>query len=581
MEWSEDEFTGRRFGKYEVLCRLAVGGMAEIFLAFPRSGDHTGEPVVLKRILADQREDENALQMLLDEAKLTATLNHPNVAKVLDLEVDGEEVLLVIELIAGANMEEIVAIFQETQEAVPLGMALTVVREAAQGLAHAHAHLDSKGRPSPIVHRDVTPRNIMVDFDGVTKMLDFGIARAMGTQRRTVAGMVRGTTAYMSPEQAIGKDVDPLSDIFSLGVIFHELLTGQRLFARPNPGEEMAAVYEGEIPLPSRINRRVPKPLDAVVMRALEREKSKRYQTGLELIRDISLTASSTAWSHERCAEAVRAKFAGRRIDVSRLVATIPLGELGVQPRPSAPEARTLIASRAGMAAVSPGMTSDEEGSKTVLAAGPVAHTPGSLRGTDPERDSQVGKAKRGGAKPLGSEPLSDTKRLEKPAEALADSSLTLEGTEIADPGMVSATGETPMPESLRRPQPVRRKRPAGQSAVAQVPVQTSASTAMVVLVGVVAIITGVLAGVLISRQFTANPARLGRLSVSADRPVEVLIGDQSLGKTPLKDVLLPVGAHQLLLKETGGKKRELTVTVSSNQPARVDLKLDQLPLSK
>ncbi len=147
MEWSEDEFTGRRFGKYEVLCRLAVGGMAEIFLAFPRSGDHIGEPVVLKRILADQREDENALQMLLDEAKLTATLNHPNVAKVLDLEVDGEEVLLVIELIAGANMEEIVAIFQETKEAVPLGMALTVVREAAQGLAHAHAHLDAKGRP--------------------------------------------------------------------------------------------------------------------------------------------------------------------------------------------------------------------------------------------------------------------------------------------------------------------------------------------------------------------------------------------------------------------------------------------------
>lgn len=580
MEWSEDEFTGKRFGKYEVLCRLAVGGMAELFLAFPRSGDHLGEPVVLKRILADQREDENALQMLLDEAKLTATLNHPNVARVLDLEVDGEEVLLVIELIAGANMEEIVAIYQERQEAVPLGMTLTVVREAAQGLAHAHAHLDAKGRPSPIVHRDVTPRNIMVDFEGVTKMLDFGIARAMGTQRRTVAGMVRGTTAYMSPEQAIGKDVDPLSDIFSLGVIFHELLTGQRLFAKTNPGEEMAAVYEGEIPLPSRVNRRVPKPLDAVVMRALEREKSKRYQNGLELIRDLLLTAGSTAWSHERCAEAVREKFAGRRIDVSRLVATIPLAELGAQPAPSAPEARTLIASRGGMAAVSPSMTSDEDGSKTVLAAGLLNRTPVSLRSTDPERELQAGRAKRGGGTELGAEPLADTKRLEKPKAGHVEASQTLEGTEIADLTMGSTTGETPLPESPPRPQVVRRKRPAGQSAIAHAPPKSSASTAMVIVVGVVAIIVGVLGGLVISSWF-ANPSKLGKLSVAADRPVEVLIGDQSLGRTPLKDVLLPEGSHVLRLKENNGKKRELTVTVSSTQPARVEAKLDQLPVLK
>ena len=164
----------------------------------------------------------------------------------------------------------------------------------------------------------------MVDFEGATKVLDFGIARAKGSERRTQAGMVRGTTAYMSPEQAIGKELDPRTDLFSLGTIFHELLTGQRLFYKGNPGQEMAAVYEGEIPLPSKVNRRVPKALDAVVMQILERKLDKRYQTALELIRDLSLAAGSTAWSKERCAELVRERFSARQKDIEKLVIRIP-----------------------------------------------------------------------------------------------------------------------------------------------------------------------------------------------------------------------------------------------------------------
>ncbi|HEY1087825.1 MAG TPA: serine/threonine-protein kinase, partial [Archangium sp.] len=276
MKWTTDEFTGRRFGKYEVLCRLAIGGMAEIFLGFARSGPYVGRPVVIKRILNEQREDSNALQMLLDEAKLTATLAHPNVAQVMDLETDDDEVLLVIEFITGANLEEIVEAYTARQEAVPLGFAITVIREAAQGLGHAHTHKSPRGELVPIIHRDVTPRNVMVDFEGATKVLDFGIARAKGSERRTQAGMVRGTTAYMSPEQAVGKELDPRTDLFSLGTIFHELLTGQRLFYKGNPGQEMAAVYEGEIPVPSKVNRRVPKALDTVVMRLLERNLDRR-----------------------------------------------------------------------------------------------------------------------------------------------------------------------------------------------------------------------------------------------------------------------------------------------------------------
>src|SRR5262245_58043388 len=142
MAFVADEFTGRTFGKYEVLCRIAVGGMAEIFLGFAKSGPFAFKPVVLKRILSDSREDHTSLQMLIDEAKLTAQLSHPHVAQVLDLEVDGEDVILVIELIQGANIEELVDIFNQRKEAVPLGLAIAAIRDAAQGLHHAHTHKD-------------------------------------------------------------------------------------------------------------------------------------------------------------------------------------------------------------------------------------------------------------------------------------------------------------------------------------------------------------------------------------------------------------------------------------------------------
>lgn len=556
MKWATDEFTGKRFGKYEVLCRLAVGGMAELFLAFARSGDHLGQPVVLKRILAEQREDEHALQMLLDEAKLTATLNHLNVARVLDLEVDGEEVLLVIEFISGVNMEELVASYAQKDEVVPLGLVLSVIREAAQGLAHAHSHVDAKDRPTPIVHRDVTPRNIMLSFGGVTKMLDFGIARAMGTRRRTVAGMVRGTTAYMSPEQAVGRDVNPQSDIFALGVIFHELLTGHRLFARDTPGEEMAAVYEGEIAPPSKVNRRVPKALDAVVLRALDRSCEKRYPKALELVRDISLTAGSTVWSAERCGQVVLERFANRERDIQKLLASIPRAELGM-PALTLPtaEARTLIAqmsTQTGMPLL-PG--DDAQGAKTLMHGEPFQRTGESTRITDPEYRAVVDQkfTSMRVTLPLEIEPTEATRIVGRTAQPVA---------EAAEP-----EEETAAPPSVS----VRR-------AASEITVPRS-SRAALITVGAVAVVLGVLVGAIIANEVAAHQApTLGRLSVAADRPAELMLGGQSIGQTPVTGVLLPVGRHQLVLKEKKGPRRVLEVVVTSSPDTQIEVVLDALP---
>ncbi len=323
MAYVPDEFTGRRLGKYEVLCRIAVGGMAEIFLGFARSGPAPDQVVVLKRILADQRGDRDALPLLIDEAKVCAMLDHPNVGRVLDLERADDEVLLAMEFIRGATLEELNALYQQRNERLPLGFVLAAIRDAAQGLSHAHTYVDSARQPSPIIHRDVTPRNLMVGFDGVGRVLDFGIARRLGAARRTVAGIVRGTTAYMAPEQATDRDMDTRADLFSLGIVFHEMLTGRRLFYKGNPALDMAAVYESPIPAPSQVQPGLPHALDEVVLKALTRNVTQRYQTARELIADLETVAVGQRWSQQRAAALVCDAFADRQREIAALAARV------------------------------------------------------------------------------------------------------------------------------------------------------------------------------------------------------------------------------------------------------------------
>lgn len=549
MKLVTDEFTGRRFGKYEVLCRLAVGGMAEIFLAFPRSGPFTGRAVVLKRILSEQREDPAALQMLIDEAKLTATLSHPNVAQVLDLEVEHDEVLLVIEFIAGANLEEVVDAYKQRQEAVPLGFALAAIREAAQGLGHAHTHKNSRGEPVPIIHRDVTPRNVMVDFDGSIKMLDFGIARVKGSERRTQVGMVRGTTAYMSPEQAIGKELDPRTDLFSLGIISHELLTGQRLFHRGNPAQEMAAVYEEEIPPPSKVNRRVPKALDAVVLQALDRRIDKRYQSATEFVRDLSLAAGSTTWTRERCAELARQQFASRQKDIDKLLARMP------GTAPPFPEGRTQVYRPS-----SPALNDGEVEARTVVNQGPLVSRPRPAPPTDPFQ-----------------EPVTDTRPVTpKPQQKLTADQLFSDVEDQPEKTRIiqgSKRPLAPVPSDVAElptdPGRARVKRPGG----------ARPSRLPLIIAGLGAVALGGVGGALLIKRLQPQPtasAALGRLTIQSDRPADVLFNGQSLGTTPAT-AWVPSGAHSLQLKEPDGTTRLLTLEVRPGEESNVVVALDSL----
>ncbi len=284
---------GRKVGKYEILTRLSMGGMAELFLAFTAGPGGFKKFVALKQILPDVKADEAFVKMFLDEARITAAFSHANIGQVFDLGEEDGELYLAMEYISGQNLEQIIRAAGKAQREIPWGFGLLVARDTALALHYAHHFVDPSGRPAPAVHRDVSPKNVMVTFDGNVKVIDFGIAKAKGRLGRTSVGVIKGTTTYMSPEQIRNQELDGRSDLFAVGVMLHELLTGQRLFDGANDATTMYRITHGEFPSPREVNPKVPKALSEVVMRALAVKREERFATGKELARAIEAAAAT------------------------------------------------------------------------------------------------------------------------------------------------------------------------------------------------------------------------------------------------------------------------------------------------
>jgi serine/threonine-protein kinase len=300
---------GRRIGKYEIVTRLSMGGMAELFLAFTAGPGGFRKFVALKQILPDVQKDEHFVKMFLDEARITASLSHANIGQVFDLGDQDGELYLAMEFLAGQNLEQIFQASNKQQRPLPLGFAARVVRDACLGLHYAHTYTDPSGKPRPVVHRDVSQKNVMVTFDGHVKVIDFGIAKAKGRLGRTQVGMVKGTSGYMSPEQAHGAELDGRSDLFCMGIILHELLCGRRLFTGTHEGEVMLKIAEADVPSPTNLNPRVPQALSDVVMRALAREPQKRFASGREMARAIDAACGAELFHEEQLAAVMRQLF--------------------------------------------------------------------------------------------------------------------------------------------------------------------------------------------------------------------------------------------------------------------------------
>ncbi|MDB4982986.1 MAG: Serine/threonine-protein kinase Pkn6, partial [Myxococcales bacterium] len=256
--------------------------MAEVYLAL--SGELSGfrTLVVVKRILPHLASNNDFIRMFLDEARIAALLDHPNVVRIIEVGHERDEYFLVMELVQGKPLSAIVR--KAAKEGSPLTPALAayVIAQAANGLGYAHDLVDADGRPLGVVHRDVSPQNILVSFEGAVKMIDFGIARALGRVSQTNPGGLKGKIEYMSPEQASSEEVDRRADVFALGVVLWEAITGKHLFRRETELATMRAIVDEPIPPVSDVTPIAPE-LDAIVTRALQKRREDRFQSAQEM----------------------------------------------------------------------------------------------------------------------------------------------------------------------------------------------------------------------------------------------------------------------------------------------------------
>jgi serine/threonine-protein kinase len=276
-----------RFGKYRLIERIAVGGMAEIFLAHQKHEDGHESPVVIKRIQPHLSRHAAFVKMFLNEARLAAQLNHPNVVQIHDLGKIAESYFIAMEYVAGRDMRRVAPKAEALGIPFPLVYAVKIASCVCAGLHHAHTKVDLYGNPLNIVHRDVSPENIVVAFDGSVKILDFGIAKAANQVGQTRTGEIKGKLSYMSPEQCLGTPLDCRSDIFSLGVVLYEWLTGFKLFTGESEVAVMRSITEGKIYTPSYFREDLPERLELILMKALERDRDKRYQTAAQMQKDL------------------------------------------------------------------------------------------------------------------------------------------------------------------------------------------------------------------------------------------------------------------------------------------------------
>ncbi len=266
-----------RIGRYSIVGRIAVGGMAEIFLARESGPRSVARNVVVKRILPQIAEDQAHIESFVREAELYMRLRHPNICATYEFGEEAGSFFLGLEFVHGVTLRDL-ADRATRAGGMPLELVAKIIADVARALHYAHAQKNKSGEPLAIVHRDVTPENIMVGFDGSVKLLDFGIARFKSDQQTTTSnGTLKGKFAYMSPEQYRREPLDARSDIFSLGVCMYETLTGQSLFDRGTEFQTVAAIlFEQERPSIRTLRSDVPEAIDAILASALERDRAHR-----------------------------------------------------------------------------------------------------------------------------------------------------------------------------------------------------------------------------------------------------------------------------------------------------------------
>jgi serine/threonine protein kinase len=422
----------RPFGPYLLLRRLAVGGMAEVYVARARGISGFEKLVAIKVIHPRYSEDQHFTDLLVEEAKISVLLTHVNIGQIFDLGIVDGTYYIALEYIEGADAFRLLRKAGEVSFTLPLDVCMFIAAEVCHGLDYAHRKRDAEGRPLGIVHRDISPQNVLVSFHGEVKIVDFGIAKAALRTGQTEAGVIKGKYYYMSPEQAWGDPMDHRSDIFSAGIVLYELLIGEMLYREDSIPALLDRVRKADIAPPARRRADVPPALSAIVMRALAREPERRFQSAHEMAQALMqlLYAMAPSFTASRVADVMQQLFpeelqrtaelasrasatpeTGEGGPPSTLTAVAPRAPLGGAPtrvavrapasRPEEPSARPALAPAAfalgddddddltrndvpalqrAMAALVAG---DRAGAKTAPIHAPVAAAPGAQTNTD------------------------------------------------------------------------------------------------------------------------------------------------------------------------------------------------------
>ncbi|MHB1844410.1 MAG: serine/threonine-protein kinase [Deltaproteobacteria bacterium] len=563
-------------GRYRLTRKLATGGMAEIWLATIEGPERFQKRVVVKKILPNLAEDEEFVRMFLDEARIAARLNHPNIAQIFDLgEVDGAY-YIAMEYIPGKDLRRVYQDSVKAERTLPIPLAVRILIESAQALDYAHAATDASGRALQIVHRDVSPQNVLVTFQGGVKLVDFGIAKAADQASATRAGVLKGKYSYMSPEQAAGDPVDSRTDIFALGIVGYELATGFRLFKRENEVATLQAVRDCDVPAPSSVAPQVPRSLDRVLLKALAKDPGERYRTAgqLALALEEFLLLGQYPASGTHLAEFMRGLYpdGGEPMELSEPAPPpkrdgsnpssssrrAPVHGAGLTPRPTGTRsARMIAAPRPPVPAKPPP---------------PIAPT---ARLQAPARPKPPAPAPE---RSLVSEPSA-------PAEAAEAEQAEPRSRPARPPERPPATVPEPEPSRPREARPLpsedadddRPGRPRARRAVGALVAVALFAGLAVLGRPVIGALGPMLSTALAAKSGSTDGGRCflcglgspteGRLTLVTNPPSVVFLGTESLGSTPLVEVSVPAGHVALrVVNESAALDTTLGVDVQANQ---------------
>ncbi|MHB8878843.1 MAG: serine/threonine-protein kinase [Myxococcaceae bacterium] len=517
-----DWAAGGVVGRYTLLAKIATGGMAEIWLARQAGPQGFQKVVVVKRILDSFSEDEEFVEMFLDEARIAAQLNHPNIVQISDLGEHAGAFYMAMEYLAGQDLARVVRQGNKQGKPLPLAYAVRIAAQAAEGLSYAHGKLGLDGRPLGIVHRDVSPQNLIVTYDGVVKLVDFGIAKAANRATRTRAGAYKGKLSYMAPEQARGEPTDPRTDVFALGIVLWESVTRSRLFQFEVAAAALQAIAGTEPIRPAHEkNPEVPRDLSAIIAKALERDRGSRYPSAGAFQAELEgwLRKEAGAPGNTEIARYMRTLFADRIAKQAKLIESASQGEM------SATQATGELGSGASALSM-PGSGSLVAAPRSRLPLAAAILAAGLLGVLGLGALLWPGAAPPGAIPPQSIEPAAS-----KPVVALPPV--------LPEPPAAVATPVAPQPAPV--PPTVQ---PASQALPRAAP----------------------------------RPAR-GRLTLQTVPWTEVFLGARKLGDSPLVEVSLPAGRQTLrLVNAEKGVNTSITVEIRPGQTTLRKEKLLEAP---